>query len=142
MTYLERDGQQIALYGLNLTTEYYKRFLKTPMPPSYLNDLFGTCDEGMYHIFMAHNPEYFEEYVTWGADLIFSGHVHGGMVRLPFLGGAVSPMIHFFPKYDKGLFENSNRYMILSGGLGNHTFKFRVNNLPEIVSVTLESEME
>jgi hypothetical protein len=91
---------------------------------------------------MAHNPEYFEEYVTWGADLIFSGHVHGGMVRLPFLGGAVSPMIHFFPKYDKGLFENSNRYMILSGGLGNHTYKFRVNNLPEIVSVTLESEMK
>lgn len=142
MTYLEKEGQQIALYGLNLTSEYYKRFRKTPMSPSYLEGLFGICEENVYHIFMAHNPEYFKEYVAWGADLIFSGHVHGGMVRLPILGGALSPMIRFFPKYDKGLFEDSNKYMILSGGLGNHTFKFRVNNLPEIVSVTLESQMD
>ena len=137
---IHKEKACIYLHGLNLTPELYQRFIKTPMPEDYLDSLFGVCDDSKYHIFMAHNPDYFSDYATWGADLTFSGHVHGGMIRLPFLGGALSPMIHFFPKYDKGLFKNSNKYMILSGGLGNHTFKFRVNNLPEIVSVTLNQE--
>ena len=136
-TTLVKENSHINLYGLSLTPELYKRLNRTPMPPDYLTSLFGVSDSKEYHIFMAHNPEYFEEYAKWGANLTFSGHVHGGMVRIPFLGGVISPMIQLFPKYDKGLFEYSNRYMILSGGLGNHTFKFRVNNLPEIVSVSL-----
>lgn len=137
---LVREDSCIHLYGLNLTPTLYKRVVQTPMPEDYLESLFGICDRNEYHIFMAHNPDYFKDYAAWGANLTFSGHVHGGMIRIPFLGGALSPMIHFFPKYDKGLFEYSNKYMILSGGLGNHTFKFRVNNLPEIVSVTLYQE--
>lgn len=134
---IERDGDCMALYGLDLTPELYKRFKHTPMKKDYLTNLFGECEKGMYHIFMAHNPDYFKQYADWGADLTFSGHVHGGMIQVPMLGGAVSPMVHFFPKYDKGLFEHLGKYMILSGGLGNHTFKFRVNNLPEIILVTL-----
>lgn len=140
-TVINRGNDSIYLYGLNLTPELYKRMFHTPMPADYLNSLFGICDYTKYHIFMAHNPDYFEEYAEWGANLTFSGHIHGGMIRIPLIGGALSPMIHFFPRYDKGLFEFSNKYMILSGGLGNHTFKFRVNNLPEIVSVTLSKEI-
>lgn len=139
-TMIVRANSSICLYGLNLTPELYKRMLRTPMEKGYLDSLFGKCNPEQYHIFMAHNPDYFKDYAAWGANLTFSGHVHGGMIRIPFLGGVLSPMIHFFPKYDKGLFEYSGKYMILSGGLGNHTFKFRVNNLPEIVSVTLEHE--
>lgn len=138
---LVREGATIYLYGLDLNPMLYKRLVRTPMQEDYLSSLFGKCDSAKYHIFMAHNPDYFENYAAWGANLTFSGHIHGGMIRFPFLGGALSPMIHFFPKYDKGLFEYSNKYMILSGGLGNHTFKFRVNNLPEIVSVTLNQEI-
>ena len=133
-----KEDARIHLYGLSLTPMLYKRLIRTPMPEDYLTSLFGVCEHTEYHIFMAHNPDYFKDYADWGANLTFSGHVHGGMIRLPLLGGVLSPMIHFFPKYDKGLFEYSNKYMILSGGLGNHTFKFRVNNLPEIVSVTLD----
>ncbi|MDD6072369.1 MAG: metallophosphoesterase [Clostridiales bacterium] len=139
--FLEHNGEKIALYGLDLTPKFYKRFKHTPMKAEYLNDLFGKCEQEFYHIFLAHNPDYFKQYAGWGADLTFSGHVHGGMIQIPFLGGVLSPMVHFFPEYDKGVFEYSNKYMILSGGLGNHTFKFRVNNLPEIVSVTLNPEM-
>ena len=139
-TVLTRGNENIYLYGLNLTPELYKRIRKTPMPASYLNSLFGTCNMKEYHIFMAHNPDYFKDYVAWGADITFAGHVHGGMIRIPFIGGALSPMIHFFPRYDKGLFEEAGKYMVLSGGLGNHTFKFRVNNLPEVVSVTLYTD--
>lgn len=135
-----RGDEKISLYGLNLTPELYKRFKHTPMPENYLSELFGTCNRKNYHIFMAHNPDYFPDYVKWGANLTFSGHVHGGMIRIPWLGGALSPMIHFFPKYDKGVFQIGEQYMVLSGGLGNHTFKFRVNNLPEVVSVTLNAD--
>ena len=138
---LVRGDAKLYLYGLDLNPMLYKRLVHTPMQDDYLSSLFGECDSAGYHIFMAHNPDYFKDYAAWGANLTFSGHIHGGMIRLPFLGGALSPMIHFFPKYDKGLFEYSNKYMILSGGLGNHTFKFRVNNLPEIVSVTLNQEI-
>ena len=132
--------EYMYVHGVNLTPALYKRVIRTPMEPDYLDNIFGTCDADRYHIFLAHNPDYFEEYASWGANLTFSGHVHGGMIRIPLLGGALSPMIHFFPKYDKGLFEHKGHYMILSGGLGNHTFKFRVNNLPEIIVTTLVRE--
>jgi len=135
-----KGNDSIQLYGLSLTPALYKRLKHTPMPEDYLTTLFGECDNQGYHIFMAHNPDYFPDYAAWGANLTLSGHVHGGMIRIPILGGALSPMIHFFPKYDKGLFENNGKYMILSGGLGNHTFKFRVNNLPEVVFITLHTD--
>lgn len=135
-----RGQEYMCVHGVNLTPALYKRMIRTPMEPDYLDNIFGTCDASQYHIFLAHNPDYFEEYVSWGADLTFAGHVHGGMIRIPLLGGALSPMIHFFPKYDKGVFEYQGRYMILSGGIGNHTFKFRVNNLPEIIVATLIRE--
>lgn len=137
---ITKQKEHIHLYGLNLNTELYKRIIRTPMPDDYIESIFGTCNPDEYHIFLAHNPDYFKDYAKWGADLTLSGHVHGGMIRLPWLGGALSPMIHFFPKYDKGLFQKENAYMILSGGLGNHTFKFRVNNLPEVVMITLHTD--
>ncbi|MCM1499713.1 MAG: metallophosphoesterase [Clostridium sp.] len=139
-TLIHRGDDKIWLYGLNLSPDLYRRFILKPMPSGYLSSLFGECDPEEYHILMAHHPDYFQDYAAWGANLTFSGHVHGGMIYLPLLGGVLSPMIHFFPKYDKGLFTDNNKNMILSGGLGNHTFKFRVNNLPEIVSVTLYQE--
>lgn len=137
---VSHNGESIWLHGLNLNPELYQRLIKKPMPENYLDSLFGECNSKEYHILMAHNPDYFKDYAAWGANVTFSGHVHGGMVRLPLLGGALSPMIHFFPKYDKGLFQEKDKYMILSGGLGNHTFKFRVNNLPEVVSVMLYTD--
>lgn len=125
----------VRLTGLDTAAEYYKRFRRTPMKVSYLKDVLGDCDPDFYQILIAHHPAYFPAYAEWGADLVISGHLHGGMVRLPVLGGMISPMIQFFPKYDRGRFEEGSSTMLLSGGLGNHTFKFRVNNLPELLSV-------
>lgn len=139
-TTIHKNKSTICIYGLNLTPELYKRGIRTPMSQEYLQSLFGKCDKTKYHIFMAHNPDYFKEYADWGANMTFSGHVHGGMIRIPLIGGAISPMIHIFPKYDKGIFREQDKYMVLSGGLGNHTLKFRVNNLPEVVFVTLHTE--
>ena len=53
-----------------------------------------------YNILLAHNPNFIESYAAWGADLTLSGHIHGGMVRIPFIGGVFSPDTLLFPKYD------------------------------------------
>lgn len=137
-TMVKNGDSHIYLYGVTLTPKLYTRFKEVHMPKKHLTNRFGVSDASDYNIFLAHNPEYFEDYAEWGANLIFSGHVHGGIVQLPFFGGVISPKMQLFPKYDKGLFEHEGKYMILSGGLGNHTLKFRVNNLPELVLVTLE----
>lgn len=137
---LTRGKEQIALYGLDLDPIYYKRFKKHPMKETYLKQKLGASDANRYDILIAHNPNYFPEYAAWGADLVLSGHIHGGMIRLPGLGGCLSPMFHIFPKYDRGWYQEGNSVMLLSGGLGNHTFKFRVHNLPELLVVTLQTQ--
>lgn len=137
ITYVE-DNNSINIWGLNINPDYYKRFIIPPMDNDYLNHTLGDIDINNYNILIAHNPNYFENYVTWGADLILSGHIHGGMIRLPILGGMLSPMIRFFPKYDKGLYEKDGKCMVLSGGLGNHTYKFRVNNIPEVNYIVIK----
>lgn len=129
------EGGSIVIYGLDLDRFYYKRFFIQKMDVAYLNDKLGIPDENRFNILLAHNPDYFPRYAEWGADLTLSGHVHGGLVRLPLLGGVISPRIALFPRYDRGLFEEKDRKMILSSGIGQHSLKIRVWNKPEIVLI-------
>ncbi|MBR1567493.1 MAG: metallophosphoesterase [Lachnospiraceae bacterium] len=138
---LYREGDKaVRLTGLDTAQEYYKRFRRAPMESEYLERVLGKTEENTYEILAAHHPAYYQDYVKWGADLVLSGHIHGGMVRLPLLGGMISPMVQFFPKYDRGRFDENGSVMLLSGGLGNHTLKIRINNLPEIVVAELVHE--
>lgn len=82
-----------------------------------------------FTILLAHNPFCLDTYAQWGADMVFSGHVHGGAVRLPFTGGLLSPERKFFPKYSKGVYKSGKTVMVVSGGIG----KLRIFNPPEIV---------
>lgn len=139
---LIRGESFLWLYGLDMDMKYYKRFQHVPMEPDYLTKKLGQSDQEVFQILLAHNPDYFPMYASWGADLVLSGHLHGGLVRIPWLGGVISPMFLFFPEYDKGRYEREGHVMLLSGGLGNHTLKFRVNNLPEILVVELSNTEE
>lgn len=87
-------------------------------------------------ILLAHNPFLLDSYAGWGADLALCGHVHGGLVRLPLVGGVLSPERRFFPKYDKGLYQKGKTQMYVSGGLG----KPRFCNPPEINLIYLNSD--
>ena len=129
------DG--IRIHGLDMKRDYYKRFHKYPMDSDYLKDTLGNADKECFEILLAHNPDYFEEYAAWGADLVLSGHVHGGMMRLPMLGGVVSPAFRLFPKYDGGLFKLLSSTMILSRGLGMHTIPIRIFNPGELVALKI-----
>ena len=103
------------------------------MPAEEIREALGEPAEGAYRILLAHNPDYFSAYAQWGADLTLSGHLHGGMVRLPKIGGLISPNWTLFPKYDHGLYTIEEKKMIVSAGLGSHTIKLRINNPPELV---------
>lgn len=136
--YICRGEDRVKVTGLLPSIKCYHdrhsyRRLK-PITKDYLESLIGECDRGEFNILLAHSPFAFEEYAKWGADLVFSGHCHGGIIRLPLIGGLLSPERRFFPKYTKGTYFYDDAKMVVSAGLG----KFRINNPAEIVAVTLE----
>ena len=96
----------------------------------------GVKQPDEYTVLLAHNPLDFDVHAEWGADLSLGGHVHGGLVRLPFVQGIFSPERRLMPKYKEGVYRVGDSFLIASRGLG----RFRVHNPPEIVSVTLRTD--
>ncbi|MDO5293644.1 MAG: metallophosphoesterase [bacterium] len=135
---LHRENDIVHIVGLNLSERYYKKFSKNNLTVTEITRHIGEAKKEDYTILLAHNPRYFEEYSDWGADLVLSGHVHGGIIVLPFLGGVISTQGLLFPKYDFGLFRHGQASMIVSRGLGNHTVKIRFNNRAEVSMITLK----
>lgn len=127
----------IEICGLEIDRDYYKKSHKPKMDPSYIESKLGKAKKEVFQLMIAHNPEYFDCYAKWGADLVVSGHVHGGVMNCPFLGGVISPSFRLFPKYDGGLFRKGNSTMILSRGLGMHTIPIRIFNPGELIMVHL-----
>lgn len=125
------------IYGLEIGREYYKKLGHAQMEKGCIEQLLGNPNKDKFSILIAHNPDYFKNYAAWGADLAVSGHVHGGLMRLPLLGGVLSPAIRLFPKYDGGEFKEERTTMILSRGLGTHTLPVRIFNPGELVVIEL-----
>lgn len=94
-------------------------------------------EEDLCTVLLAHRPEYVELYAQYGADLVLSGHAHGGQVRLPGVGGLYAPGQGFLPRYTSGLYQIGETSLVVSRGLGNSLFPLRVNNRPEVVLVRL-----
>lgn len=92
-----------------------------------------------YTVLLSHRPELAELYADSGVDLALCGHAHGGQFRLPFVGGVFSPSQGLLPKYTCGLYETNGKRMIVSRGIGNSSFPFRINNSPELVFIRLEN---
>ena len=101
-------------------------------------------EEISFHVVLAHEAQYFEDYANNSeADLIFSGHLHGGQFRAPFdlLGdGLVAPDVGLFPKMTSGMHTQNDTTVVISRGLGNSVIPVRLFNDPEIVTVTLEGK--
>lgn len=89
-------------------------------------------------ILLAHEPQYFEKYASYGYDLVLCGHAHGGQWRIPFTGiGLYAPGQGKFPKYTSGIHEKGKTRMIISRGLGNSEFPLRLFNRPELVIIEI-----
>lgn len=135
---LVRNHKEIRITGLGISRQYYNKvWNRLDMPKGYIDMLAGRSKSDAINILVAHNPDYFRRYSEWGADIVLSGHVHGGIAVLPYIGGVISPTFELFPKYDFGKFESGGSVMYLSRGLGSHTIPIRIFNNPEIMNVTL-----
>ncbi len=103
-----------------------------------LNSLMKDAGDALT-LLISHRPQYGELYAECGADLTFSGHAHGGQMRLGSFGGLVSPDQGFFPKYTEGVHYFGDSATVISRGLGNSLIPTRINNPPELVVVELKS---
>lgn len=136
---LVRD-ERISVYGLEVDLDYYSHFSLPRMPKDYISSLLGDPDSDRYNILLVHTPMYLNEYEEWGADLVMAGHNHGGAIRIPGLGGVVSPQGILFPKYSAGHFRKNKTDLLVSRGIGSHTVNLRVFNSPEIMLVRILPE--
>ena len=138
-----KGDSNINLYGLTVPYSCYKYLFDnqetTSIDIDFLEEKLGKVDREQFNILLAHTPFYFDEYEKWGADLTLCGHVHGGIVRLPLVGGLLSPDRKFFPKYDLGEYTKNKSTMIVSKGLGGSKVLIRVNCKPEIVNIKLKN---
>ena len=130
---LEQNGSAIVLAGIDDPNGYADQ--KTPEEvATEVRAAYGDP----FWILLAHRNNYFpEHYSLLGADLVVSGHGHGGLVRLPFTDGLISTERTLFPSYTAGLYEENGSVLFVTRGLGNSGSTFRLFNRPEVAVVTL-----
>lgn len=135
---IKRGKDSITLIGLKDPAFLHSDYFFGTDYSAWENYLKSQVKDNKFEILLSHRPELMDIYKKHNVDLVFSGHVHGGQFRLPFMGGVVGPDQGFFPKYDAGEFVEENTTMILSRGLGNSIIPLRIFNRPELVLVELD----
>lgn len=131
---LERDGAELLLIGVEDPNSYAD--LETP--DRVVEDA-QAAHPGLWTLLLAHRNYWVEEYPTLPVDLILCGHSHGGVVRLPFIGGLMNEDRSLFPDYDAGIYDGARFRMFVSTGLGQTRYFPRLLNNPEIACITLKS---
>lgn len=131
------DGAPLVIWGWDGERRFYKKLRPIAMEDGYLDRTLGHLWEGAYHILLAHNPQFGQSYFSWGADLILSGHYHGGVCRFSENRGLIAPNFRLFPAYCCGLFTRGEQHMVVSPGLGEHTIRFRVHDPRELIVLEL-----
>ncbi len=137
---LHLDGFHVRLTGLELPMETYEKFKHSHVRKEEIVLQVGEIrkemldsaeeEESVYEILLAHNPTYYSAYKEWGADLVLSGHLHGGIARIPGWRGVITPQAFLLPKYSGEMTEEDGQTIIVSKGLGTHTINFRLFNIP------------
>lgn len=135
---IELDDAKIQLHGLELPMGNYEKFQRHSITASVVKQKIGACDSAKCQILIAHNPAFFPAYKEWGADLTVSGHLHGGIVRIPGLGGVITPQVKLFPKYSGEMTTEGEQAIVVSKGLGTHTVNLRFLNQAEVVAIILK----
>lgn len=150
------EEENILVSAAEIDRRFYKKMKKTPMEEDYIESLLGPVDRDRFNILLAHNPDYFKNYNAYGSDLILSGHLHGGLIRIPLLHGIAHPGIRFFPHYSGGVYNDKGKpisyadgyvssknaviRLIVSSGIGFHTLAVRLFNPGELIFVTIDSK--
>lgn len=110
------------------------------MTPWELSLQAGELYSGKFMLWLAHRNDYIKMYPDIGTDLILSGHAHGGIVRLPFVGGLLNVNRSLGAEYESGLYYSGHYIMEVSRGLGNSIPIPRFFNRPELVTIELRTK--
>mgnify|MGYP002548963253 FL=1 len=144
-TPLARGGEEIALLGLDdpgfAAGEDWTLAEGLDQTQARLSALLAQAGD-RFSLVLSHRPELLPAYAEAGADLVLSGHAHGGQVRLPGIGGLFAPGQGILPRLTSGVHARGETRLVVSRGLGNSAFPLRVFNPPEIVTVTLRAGAE
>lgn len=144
-TPLARGGEEIALLGLDdpgfAAGEGWTLSEGLDQTQARLSALLAQAGD-RFSLVLSHRPELLPAYADAGADLVLSGHAHGGQVRLPGIGGLFAPGQGILPRLTSGVYARGETRLVVSRGLGNSSFPLRVFNPPEIVTVTLRAGAE
>ena len=128
---LEKGGESIVLAGVEDPNG-----LADMMKPDELVATISNNYPDKYTLLLAHRNNWLTKYPDLPVDTILCGHAHGGIVRLPLVGGVLGTEMDIFPKYDAGIFNEGSYDMVVSRGLGGQIPRF-LNN-PEVVTVILK----
>ena len=139
---IEREGKRLRIYGVDDPRSYGDN---APHAKRMFADRLRSlakkhrCERGNSEplILLSHRPDFAESYSEYGYDLVLTGHVHGGVWRLPGSIGLFDPSRKLFPRYSSGRYTIDSTDLIVSRGLGPATIPVRINNSPEIVVITL-----
>lgn len=131
---LERNGDTIVLAGVDDPNGH------ADMPtPDEVAAAVQAEHPGAFTVLLGHRNYWVETYPTLPVDVIFCGHAHGGILRLPGIGGLIGTDRNLFPDYTEGMFASGQYQMIVSRGLGQIPQLPRLFNNPEIVCLTLRT---
>ena len=133
------NEDELYIYGLTVPlAHYYSVPIDIQKQVSVraikeVSEVLPDLEEGHFNILLAHNPFLANLYEQHGFDHVYCGHVHGGALRLPLIGGVLSPERKLFPKYSAGIYQIGKMKMIVSRGLG----RLRLFNRPDIVVIEI-----
>lgn len=129
---ISRGEDEILLGGVEDPLAYADM-----LSPDELAQKMNDAAPDAFKILLGHRNYWMTEYPELPVDLIFCGHAHGGLIRIPGVGGLIGTDRRLFPDFDAGQFNNGRYTLIVSRGLGNSVPIPRIFNRPEIVCVEL-----
>jgi len=130
---LERGGDTVILAGIDDPLG----FADQKTPEALAAELYADLGDPFWILLAHRNDRFARQYSLLGADLVLSGHGHGGVIRLPFTDGLFGTERNLFPSYTAGLYEENGSALLVSRGLGNVGITFRLFNRPDVAVLTL-----
>lgn len=129
------DGQTVVLAGIDDPNGPFDQ-----KQPDELMAEIREAEGSAYTVMLAHRNDSLDMWSELGTDLVLCGHGHGGVVRIPFVGGLIGVDRSLFPDYTAGLYTKGGTDMVVSRGLGNSVVDFRLFNRPHLVVVELKTQ--
>lgn len=135
-TVLERGGARLVIAGVDDPCGPYDQ--KTPA--ELVDEIRAAEGTDTCILMLAHRNDTLSMWAELGVDLVLTGHCHGGVVRLPLVGGVFGTRRELFPDFDAGLYRRAQTALYVSRGMGYSRVHFRLFNRPHLPILVLRSE--